>query len=63
MNSKELLNTAIVDLDKVIDYTYSECADRRIFCDLLNIVTKLKTLQSIYETAGINIPFEIPEVL
>jgi hypothetical protein len=63
MNSKELLNTAIVDLDKVIDYTYSECTDRRIFCDLLNVVTKLKTLQSIYETAGINIPFEIPEVL
>lgn len=62
MNSKELLDTAIVDLDKVIDYTYSECADRRIFCDLLNVVTKLKTLQNIYETAGISIPFEIPEV-
>jgi hypothetical protein len=52
-----------VDLDKVIDYTYSECADRRIFCDLLNVVTKLKTLQSLYETVGVSIPFEIPEVL
>lgn len=63
MTSKELLNTAIVDLDKVIDYAYSECSDRQIFCDLLNVETKLKTLQMLLENAGVSIPFEIPEVL
>ena len=42
---KELLDTAIKELDKVIDYLYAETSERQAFQDLLNVITKLKTLQ------------------
>ena len=42
---KELLDMAIKELDKVIDYLYTETSEGQAFRDLLNIATKLKTLQ------------------
>lgn len=42
---KELLDMAIKELDKVIDYLYTETSESQAFWDLLNVVTKLKTLQ------------------
>lgn len=41
----ELLDMAIKELDKVIDYLYAETSERQAFWDLLNVITKLKTLQ------------------
>lgn len=43
--NKELLDTAIRDLDKVIDYLYAETYEHQAFQCLLNVATKLKTLQ------------------
>lgn len=42
---KELLDMAIKELDKVIDYLYTETSEGQAFRDLLNVATKLKTLQ------------------
>jgi len=42
---RELLDMAIKELDKVIDYLYTETSERQAFWDLLNVITKLKTLQ------------------
>lgn len=42
---KELLDMAIKELDKVIDYLYTETSEQQAFWDLLNVITKLKTLQ------------------
>ena len=42
---KELLDMAIKELDKVIDYLYAETSEVQAFRDLLNVATKLKTLQ------------------
>lgn len=42
---KELLDEAIKELDKVIDYLYTETSEGQAFRDLLNVATKLKTLQ------------------
>lgn len=42
---KELLDMAIKELDKVIDYLYTETSEGQAFRDLLNVITKLKTLQ------------------
>lgn len=42
---KELLDIAIKELDRVIDYIYAETSEQQVFQDLLNVVTKLKTLQ------------------
>lgn len=41
----ELLDMAIKELDTVIDYLYTETSERQAFWDLLNVITKLKTLQ------------------
>lgn len=41
----ELLGIAIKELDKVIDYLYTETSEGQAFRDLLNVATKLKTLQ------------------
>ena len=41
----ELLDMAIKELDKVIDYLYTETFERQAVRDLLNVATKLKTLQ------------------
>lgn len=43
--NKELLDIAIKELDKVIDYLYTETSEGQAFQDLLNVITKLKTLQ------------------
>ena len=43
--NQELLDTAIRDLDKVIDYLYAETYEQQAFQYLLNVATKLKTLQ------------------
>lgn len=43
--NKELLDMAIKELDKVIDYLYTETSEGQAFRDLLNVATKLKTLQ------------------
>lgn len=43
--NKELLERAIKELDKVIDYLYTETSEGQAFRDLLNVATKLKTLQ------------------
>ena len=43
--NQELLDTAIRDLDKVIDYLYAETYEHQAFQYLLNVATKLKTLQ------------------
>jgi hypothetical protein len=43
--NKELLDMAIKELDKVIDYLYTETSEQQAFRDLLNVATKLKTLQ------------------
>lgn len=43
--NKELLDMAIKELDKVIDYLYTETSEGQAFQDLLNVITKLKTLQ------------------
>lgn len=43
--NKELLDMAIKELDKVIDYLYTETSEGQAFRDLLNVITKLKTLQ------------------
>lgn len=43
--NKELLDMAIKELDKVIDYLYTETSEGQAFKDLLNVSTKLKTLQ------------------
>ena len=43
--NKELLDMAIKELDKIIDYLYTETSERQVFQDLLNVITKLKTLQ------------------
>jgi hypothetical protein len=42
---QELLDMAIKELDKVIDYLYTETSEGQAFRDLLNVATKLKTLQ------------------
>jgi len=39
------LDMAIKELDKVIDYLYTETSEGQAFRDLLNVATKLKTLQ------------------
>lgn len=43
--NKELLDMSIKELDKIIDYLYTETSERQVFQDLLNVITKLKTLQ------------------
>ena len=45
LEDKELLDMAIKELDKVIDYLYTETSEGQAFRDLLNVATKLKTLQ------------------
>ena len=42
---KELLDMAIKELDQVIDYLYANTYEQQAFRDLLNVATKLKTLQ------------------
>lgn len=43
--NKELLDRAIKELDSVIDYLYTETSESQAFWNLLNVATKLKTLQ------------------
>lgn len=43
--NKELLDRAIKELDSVIDYLYTETSENQAFWNLLNVATKLKTLQ------------------
>ena len=45
LENKELFDMAIKELDKVIDYLYTETSEGQAFQDLLNVITKLKTLQ------------------